>query len=75
MKTRVAEIYDNAWELSDNVEIPVDTWMGSQNSTSPWQKLKTPRQGVNNTEATGLLETLNVGKALYLPRELQPAGT
>ena len=67
VQAAVGKIYDDAWDASETTEIPVDAWMGSQSSNSPWNKLKTPRQGVNNTEATGLpYETLNkVGKALH----------
>jgi len=67
IEAKVVAAFDEAWELSDSVEIPTDLWKGTQSDDSPWQKIKVPRQTVNRQEATGLDEEtlLQVGKSLH----------
>jgi 2-oxoglutarate dehydrogenase E1 component len=38
VESTVEDIYNKAWDLSESVEIPTDTWKGTQNKSSPWQK-------------------------------------
>jgi len=58
--------YNKAWDLSETIEIPTDTWKGTQSSDSPWQKMKVPMEVAINERNSGVeIETLKkVGKAL-----------
>ena len=71
VEAAVSQAYDDAWDASEHVEIPTDTWKGTQSEDSPWQTMKVPRQAVNRQEATGLdLDVLRaVGKALVTAPE------
>jgi len=54
VEAHVGAAYDAAWDKSQTIEIPTDTWRGTQASDSPWMKMKVPRQAVKLHDATGL---------------------
>ena len=64
--TTVTDTFDDAWDKADDYEVPNDVWLGTQGADSPWQKLITPRQGINIIESTGIpMEALQkVGAAI-----------
>lgn len=67
VETAVHGEFDKAWDLSETIEIPTDTWKGTQSSDSPWQKIKVPRELVDDTDKTGvdIAQLKKVGAALY----------
>ena len=54
VEAHVGAAYDEAWDKSQTIEIPTDTWRGTQTSDSRWMKMKVPRQAVKLRDATGL---------------------
>lgn len=63
IETMVKGTFDKAWDISDEIEIPPDTWKGNQSSTSPWKNMKNPRELVEHLEPTGL--DFEVSREIY----------